>query len=604
MLLSKLTTKYRFTKSIIFRFTTILLLLVMTPFTILLANASSELRNTERERAAEFLYSNLQIISSTTDSLLGSVEAVQTEMLLNTQFTSAVRHLSSYDERDEYADFKAVQTIKRVLAEASVRSDEIESVYLYCADAHRVFVSNANYSPQYNDYRAEGSVWYRSYANNTEQTPWNITTALDSADTLLSCYRIIEEYGKPLSGLFSINMTPDVILDTVREANLGQSSIYFVVDSYGNVLKEPLAAESSIAHVKNAVPKGGMGGSFNLAYEGKELFVSYLKSGYSDLTYVVFAPLNEIQTSAGRLNWLLGWFIALSILVLLLCTILVYFYFYHPIRNLANGMKRFETGDFSVRMPTKRSDEIGLINRQFNDMTDNIDTLIRENYINELAKRDIQLRYTQNQINEHFLYNTLDSIHWLARRHGVDEIAKMIQALANFYRTSLSSGKDIIHAGQVERMIGDYLYIQSMRLGETFTYSCDFDLGLADIDVPKDVFLPLVENAIVHGINGREKGHVSVLLTEEKGFMRFSVKDDGNGIDSVRLWEIRRHLASDEIRIEDSFALRTVNKQLSLFFDASDGIHIKTALGKGTTVWFDMPFQTKEYPCKGDASND
>jgi two-component system sensor histidine kinase YesM len=365
-----------------------------------------------------------------------------------------------------------------------------------------------------------------------------------------------------------------------------------VADSYGNVLKDSGTPDDAIAQIKRAVPTDSMGGALDLAYEGKTVFVSYLKSGYSDLTYVVFAPLDEMQTAAERLNILMVWFIAVSVFMLLICAVLVYRSFYIPIRNLGNAMKRFETGDFSVKMPVLRADEIGLINKQFNDMTDNIDTLVKENYVNELAKRDIQLRFIQNQINEHFLYNTLDSIHWLARRHGVDEISRMIKALANFYRTSLSGGRDTILSGEVARMIGDYLYIQSIRLGDTLTYNCEFDEGLADIEVPKDIFLPLVENAIVHGINGRQKGHVSVRLTEKDGFMRFAVKDDGNGIGILRLAEIRAHLRSDEVRIEDSFALRTVNSQLALYFNDSEGIRIESSPGAGTTVWFDIPFLT------------
>jgi two-component system sensor histidine kinase YesM len=602
--LEKLKMKHRFTKSIIFRFITILLLLVMVPFTVLLVNASREIRSIERERAAEFLYGNLRVISSTTDNLLRSVEAGQTEMLLDAKFMRAVRNLAPYDEREEYADFKAVQTIKRILTNASVRNDVIESVYLYCAGAWRFFVSNINYNPDFNHINVQETDWYRSYEGNKNKVPWNITTTLDGGGQVLSCYRMIEEYGKPLSGLLSINVTPDVIFDITNEASLGQDNICFVIDSYENILRNPYASEETIDYIAGSVPTDTMGGTIDLSHEGERVFVSYLKSNYSGLTYVIFAPLDEIQTATERLNLLIVWFIGVSILVLLLCTVLTYRYFYHPIRDLAHAMKRVETGDFNTKMPVRRADEIGLINKQFNEMTNNINALINENYINELAKRDIQLRYTQNQINEHFLYNTLDSIHWLAKRHGAPEISSMIQALANFYRTSLASGRDVIAAGEVARMIGDYLYIQSIRLGDRLTCNSDFDASLADIEVPKDIFLPLVENAIVHGLNGQEKGTVTVTLTEEDGFMRFAVRDDGHGIPAARLAEIQSHLMSDKVSIEDSFALRTVNNQLKLYFNDTVGIHIETAIDEGTSMWFDIPFPTVTAKDKGDESDD
>jgi two-component system sensor histidine kinase YesM len=532
---------------------------------------------------------NLRIISSTTDNLLGSVEAGQTEMPLDTQFMNAVRKIAAYDDREEYSDFKTRQIIRKTIVNASIRNDVIESVYLYCAEAKRLFLSNVNWNPDYNKIRIEDTPWYKSYKNNTARMPWNITKALDSDARVLSCYRIIEKYNQPLSGLLSINVTPDVILNTINNANLGQGSVCFVTDSYGNILKDQYVDENYINYIVDRIPEGRPSGTLDIDREGETVFVSHLYSSYSGLTYVVFAPLEEIESATDRLNKLTVWYVLVSILVLLLCTVLVYSFFFRPIRELAKAMKRFETGDFDVKMPAGRNDEIGLINKQFNEMTDNIDTLINDNYVNELAKRDIQLKYARNQINEHFLYNTLDSIHWLARKYSIPVISGMIKALANFYRTSLSSGRDNISVGEVSRMIGDYLYIQSIRLGDTLTYSSDFDASLSDIKVPKDIFLPLVENAIVHGVNGNETGTVTVNLTEKDGCLRFSVRDDGNGISKDRLAEVQAHLDSGSVSIEDSFALRTVNSQLELYFGNFDGIRISTEEGKGTTMWFDIP---------------
>ncbi|MCL2488975.1 MAG: histidine kinase, partial [Oscillospiraceae bacterium] len=308
----------------------------------------------------------------------------------------------------------------------------------------------------------------------------------------------------------------------------------------------------------------------------------------SGFTYVTFSPLSQIQGATARITRITVLYVVESVLVLLFCILLVYYYFFRPIRLLANGMQRFEKGDFSIRMKENRSDEIGYINMRFNKMAENINTLINENYVNELVKRDIQLKFTQNQINEHFLYNTLDSIHWLANKHNTPDIGGMIKALAHFYRTNLSNGRDSITLGEVAEMIGAYLYLQGIRFGDALRYTIDFDEELKSVSVPKHLFLPLVENAAGHGIRGKPDGEITVSLAKSENGIRFSVTDNGRGIEKERMDEILSHLNSREININDSFALRNINTQLELYFGNTDGIHICTEQGKGTTVWFEV----------------
>ena len=143
----------RFSHSIILRFVTILLLIMVLPFTALLLTTTGEMGRIERERAADFLNSNLRIISAGADNLLSSVETGQTAVLMNQTFVSAVTGLAPYEWREEYPDFKAVQAIKSTIKDVSARNyknDVIQSVYVYCPGARRLFISNVNWNPAYN----------------------------------------------------------------------------------------------------------------------------------------------------------------------------------------------------------------------------------------------------------------------------------------------------------------------------------------------------------------------------------------------------------------------------------------------------------------------
>ncbi len=336
--------RHRFTKSIILRFVTILLIIMIVPFVILLLITISETQKAERDRATEFLTSNLKIISSTTDNLLSSIETGQTELLLNTSFTKAVTNLQPYSERVEYPDFKAVQAIKRSIRGAAIKNDAIETVYLYCVEADRLFISSINWDPAYNQISLEGSGWVQSYENNTQNYPWSITSALESGKAILSCYRIIEQYQQPLTGLLSINVAPDVVLGTINKAELGAGSMAFVTDAYGNLLHDSAADAGVVACVAGNLPPASTSGTFDVSYNGESIFAAYLYSEYSGFTYVAFSPLSQIQSATARVSNLTVWYVVESILVLIICILLVYYFFFRPIRSLANGMQRFEKG--------------------------------------------------------------------------------------------------------------------------------------------------------------------------------------------------------------------------------------------------------------------
>ena len=591
-----------FTRSAIFYFIIVLLVIMIIPFTVLLMVTSVETKEFERDRAAEFLSSNLKIISSTTDSRLYSLETGMTELLFNESFKSAVTKLSPYKTPIEYSDFNAMRTIRKSIRNAAIRSNEIENAYLYCVDAERLFISNINWDPTYNKISLQDTPWYQAFEHNMENQPWNITTSLESDKTILSCYRIIRKYQLPASGIFSINVTPDVILNAITDAGRSTGNTAVVIDSCDNLLYDNLADVDLISAVVERLPKTTNSGTFEVEYKGVSVFAAYLHSDYSGFTYVIFSPLSQIQGATARITRITVLYIVESVLVLLICILLVYCFFFRPIRLLANGMKSFEKGDFLVRMKENRSDEIGLINKRFNKMVEHINTLINENYVNELAKRDIQLKFMQNQINEHFLYNTLDSIHWLSKKHNTPDIGNMIKALANFYRTSLSNGRDFITIGEARDMIGSYLYLQGIRFGDSLSYTINFDDNLKELSVPKHLFLPLIENAISHGIHGKEDGEISVSLTKSKGGMSFSVTDNGRGIEKERLKQIWLHLKSNEVNIDDSFALCNINTQLKLYFGNDDGIQIQTLEGMGTTVCFDIPLKEDNFNGKDDNS--
>jgi two-component system sensor histidine kinase YesM len=228
-------------------------------------------------------------------------------------------------------------------------------------------------------------------------------------------------------------------------------------------------------------------------------------------------------------------------------------------------------------------------------MAENIQKLIEENYSSKLINKEAQLKNLQDQLNEHFLYNTLDSIHWLARKENAEQASQMVFALANFYRISLSAGHDIIPVRDVVQMIRNYLYIQKLRMQEVINYTIICAPSLEDTLMPKGLLQPLVENALVHGLKSLNRpGEIRVVLEDIFPCMRVTVADNGRGFTKEKLRQIQDQLESPDSFRDQSFALKTVQSQLRLYYNSGNSVHIETAPEKGAIIWFEAPIIEKE----------
>jgi two-component system sensor histidine kinase YesM len=371
------------------------------------------------------------------------------------------------------------------------------------------------------------------------------------------------------------------------------------MDDRGNIIRRiagPSETENDTAFINwliSGIPAEDSG-FFNRSYDGKEMFVSYHKSAYSGFRFVAAAPLKQIQTGASVISLLFMVFLALEGIMIAVTLFLARYYFWTPLRTLFAGMRRVQEGDFSARLPKNPTYEFGYINNNFNVMALNIQKLIEENYSSKLIRKEAQLKNLQDQLNEHFLYNTLDSIHWLARKENAEQASRMVLALANFYRISLSAGHDIIPVRDVAQMIRNYLYIQRLRMQDAVTYTVTCDPSLEDTLMPKGLLQPIVENALVHGVKSLNgPGEISVAFEKISSGMRVAVTDNGHGFTGERLSQIREQLDSSDSLSDQSFALKTVQSQIWLYYNIKNALHIETESDKGTVVWFEVPVMEK-----------
>ena len=192
----------------------------------------------------------------------------------------------------------------------------------------------------------------------------------------------------------------------------------------------------------------------------------------------------------------------------------------------------------------------------------------------------------QAQINPHFLYNTLDAIVWLAEEKKTDEVVSMVTSLSEFFRTTLSAGRDFITVKEEESHIESYLQIQRFRYEDIMEYEIDICPEIYDFLIPKLTLQPLVENALYHGIkNKRGKGKIKITGKKEGDKIIFHVMDNGRGMDESTLRKLRETLNNDDNKIDrkdSGFGLVNVNQRIRQYYGKEDGLSFESEENKGT----------------------
>lgn len=239
-----------------------------------------------------------------------------------------------------------------------------------------------------------------------------------------------------------------------------------------------------------------------------------------------------------------------------------------PIKELEIMSKRIADGDLSVRVEVPRVRELDRLTEYLNVMAVKIRELIETNVREQKNLQKSEMKALQAQITPHFLYNTFDTIIWLAEAHRYDQVIEITRAFSSFFRISLNRGKDWITVAEELDHVRSYLTIQKIRYRDILDYEIESGSELSERPIVKLLLQPLVENALYHGIkNKRGKGMVTVRVRSEGDNMVFSVEDDGIGITDERLADIRRQISEgdDEDSISDVYGLYNVSKRLDSF---------------------------------------
>lgn len=327
-------------------------------------------------------------------------------------------------------------------------------------------------------------------------------------------------------------------------------------------------------------------GSRFYGLKGKKVLVANKNSDKNDMIVLCTLPMDLVIQNNDYIKLITA---ALAIIAILLCFIasfLIAQSVTRPIKLIGVVMKQVEEGNMGARAPIINKDEIGAMAEGLNKMIANLDELFRTNLEKQDRLRVAEIKDLHSQINPHFLYNTLDSIKWLAKLGYLSDINIIVEKLGILLKNSINNKKDIVTVEESMKIINSYLAIQKIRYSDKFNMEIAVDPDIYQCYVPKLIIQPIVENAIIHGIeNKMGNGNLFIKGYRKDKDIVFEISDDGIGIDQKKLAELRNTKEEDI----ESIGLKNTDRRIKLYYGEKYGIDIKSEVGIGTTVIVTMP---------------
>ena len=392
-------------------------------------------------------------------------------------------------------------------------------------------------------------------------------------------------------GVFFIDLNYSAISELCDQSTVGTKGYAFILDAKGNIVYHPQQQQlynelqtENISLIMDTDEDTVLTGTGN---DGKLYSIS--RSDKTGWTVVDCTNVRELLSKSRQAQSVYVLTAIVLVIVALLFSRFMARSITLPIQKLRDSMKKVQEGDFSVSdVVVDSRNEIGSLTKSFDVMTHRIHELMEQNVHEQEEKRKSELKALQSQINPHFLYNTLDSIIWMAEGKKNEEVVLMTASLARLLRQSISNEDEVVPiANEVEYARG-YLTIQKMRYKDKLEFQIDVDSSILYIPLIKLVLQPIIENAIYHGLKYKESKGLLIV----KGFMKdgnavLQVIDDGVGMDEETLAHIYdKHKVNYH---SNGVGVYNVQKRLKLYYGDGYGITYESEKGKGTTATITIP---------------
>lgn len=565
--------------------------------------AVNKYSRTMEKNTGEYSYQIIDQVIKNVDYYIKEMESISTIANYNYYIQKFLKNTSPSYQVERFKDAnRIVELLKDI---GSIRQD-IVSIFIF-GNNGSILSSNVNLKIN-KDYNFSRQKWYKDAIEGKGKSiivkPHKQSYVMNSDTLVISLSRSINNFdGKDQLGVILIDLNLRVLDDICRNIKLGKTGYIFIVDNDGNVVYHPdysyMYRAMDEMYVKNIfktddsfIPEvlKSNEGSFIKRVNSEQMQVTYKRFESANWTVVGVTPYNEMMYDINKIRSFIIIIGSICLICAFIVSILISSMISKPITRLELLMEEAEKGNLDVSLEFESKDEIGKLSKRFNNMINKIKTLMHQVVKEQEDKRKTELKALQAQINPHFLYNTLDSIIWMAEIDK-DSVITMTDALAKLFRLSLSKGEDTIPVEHEIEHVRNYLIIQSMRYSNKFDYEIDVEEDILKYNTLKLILQPLVENSIYHGIkNKRQKGLITIKGRRVEDRILLEVSDDGIGMDQSMCEEIlKSHRTEQNRKGFNGVGVKNVNERIKLYYGEQYGLEYVSRPGAGTVVKIWLP---------------
>jgi len=516
----------------------------------------------------------LQSTSTDIDREIEGLEQISKIIISNTNICA----LENIHSLNYSGQIDLLNKISRLLTNVVFSNKDIQLALLYDERGNLLqspFLSSAAPNPLSPDDLAAADY---SSATNLKYVASHQTDGI----TLVCMVRSIKNFKK--TGYLQFNVRPEAIGNKFdRLLSQFGGNIYLFDNTGALILSDRNANDPDVSEFYTSAPSATASGKI-VKVKGTSYIITSYTSSKTGFTTVAAIPKKNITGQLMQYTAVAVVILIFFIILSLLLTLVVARSISNPIIKIANNMKKFENGDFSVRSAYDGNDEIGYLSKSFNKLIIQTDKLVNEVYALKLLEKEQEIRLLQAQINPHFLYNTFDSINYLALEQGAENVSEMIIALSDLMRQSISAKPSLITINEDIFITNSYLRIMQMRIGDRLKINYDVDDDVMEFLIPRLTFQPIIENAIVHGFENKADECIITLTGHMKdNRIYLSVEDNGSGIAPEKLRDILDQ-GSQNKNIHSHIGLHLVDKRLKLALGGSSGLLIESTYLHGTKI--------------------
>ena len=524
---------------------------------------------------------SVEVIGNNIDYILNSVENLSNSIIFNQELMDSIK------------DGEKERLVEKLYS-FYISSNNIEGIYVITPSGYlqvgAELQDGVKSFPRFELDQTTGEIiWFPTMEKNVKILSGSMTKRYFSMGR-----KIIDIYSLKELGFINIEVDESVLTGSFSDLSEDDSRI-FICDDMGNIIASSdddfTPIDSNNSSYYNTMIADDNANYVSYVEDGKKYVAIYSSFNYGKWYVVKTIPEAILYADVNRMQ--LYSIIGLIIpLIIMINAIVIYTKkITKPIEVMMLQMQEVEAGNLNVMVESNVYNELDDLSDSFNHMVNQIKKLMEDIVKVEQNKNELELEVLHAQINPHFLYNTLNTIRWMAKIKGEDSIADALIALVKLLRVSISFGNNMITLQEEIQYIENYILIQKLRFNQLFEIHYDIKEGHKRLNIPKLILQPIVENSLIYGIDEAEKREepiiIEIFTREQEEYVEIVVRDNGNGIEQ----EILNNIFKQEANINrfSKVGLNNVNQRLKLYLGEAYGLQIVSSLNEGTTVIIRVP---------------